>query len=115
VVLLPAIGDLPAIRKALGFARVTSHHFCSFCTLHKSDIENLDSGAWKLQKGTEVIVAAEQWCQALTRKKQEFIFKNHGVRWSSLHQLLYCDPVQHTVLGIMCKGITWWCPEHAQL
>jgi len=45
VVLLPAIGDLPAIRKALGFARVTSHHFCSFCTLHKSDIENLNSGA----------------------------------------------------------------------
>jgi len=60
VVLLPAIDDLLAICKALGFARVTSHHFCSFCILHKSDIENLNSGAWKLRKGTEVIAAAEQ-------------------------------------------------------
>jgi len=60
VVLLPAIGDLPAICKALGFAGVISYHFCSFCILHKSDIENLNSGAWKLQKGTEVIAAAEQ-------------------------------------------------------
>jgi len=48
VVLLPAIGDLSAIHKALGFTGATSHHFCSFCTLHKSDIENLDSRAWKL-------------------------------------------------------------------
>jgi len=45
VVLLPVIGDLPAICKALGFARVMSRHFCFFCTLHKSDIKNLDSGA----------------------------------------------------------------------
>lgn len=93
VVLLPAIGDLLTIHKALGFAGVTSHHFCSFYTLHKSDIENLDSGAWKLWKGTEVIAVVEQWCQALTKKKQEFIFKKHSICWSSLHQLLYCDLV----------------------
>ena len=31
---LPAIGDLLAIRKALGFAGIRSHHFCSFCNLH---------------------------------------------------------------------------------
>jgi len=93
VVLLPAIGDLLTICKALGFTGVTSHHFCSFYTLHKSDIENLDSGAWKLRKGTEVIAVVEQWCQALTKKKQEFIFKKHSICWSSLHQLLYCDLV----------------------
>jgi len=115
VVLLPAIGDLLTIHKALGFAGVTSHHFCSFYTLHKSDIENLDSGAWKLRKGTEVIAAAEQWCQALTKKKLEFIFKKHGVRWSSLHQLLYRDPVQHTVLGIMHNWLEGVLQHHAQL
>ena len=93
VVLLPAIGDLLTICKALGFTGVTSHHFCSFYTLHKSDIENLDSGAWKLWKGTEVIAVVEQWCQVLTKKKQEFIFKKHSICWSSLHQLLYCDLV----------------------
>jgi len=59
VVLLLAIGNLPAIHKVLGFARVISHYFCSFCTLHKSNIENLNSGAWKLQKETEVIIAVE--------------------------------------------------------
>jgi len=79
VVLLPAIGNLPVIHKVLGFAGVMSHYFCSFCTLHKYDIENLDSRAWKLWKETEVIAVAEQWCQALTKKRQEFIFKKHSV------------------------------------
>ena len=115
VVLLPAIGDLLTIHKALGFAGVTSHHFCSFYTLHKSDIENLDSGAWKLRKGIEVIAVVEQWCQVLTKKKQEFIFKKHGVCWSSLHQLLYRDPVQHTVLGIMHNWLEGVLQHHAQL
>ena len=33
-VVLPAIGDLLAMRKALSFVRVMSHNFCLFCMLH---------------------------------------------------------------------------------
>jgi hypothetical protein len=31
--ILCGIGDLLAIRKAMGFAGVSSHNFCSFCSL----------------------------------------------------------------------------------
>jgi len=41
--ILVLIGDLPAIRKALEFAGIAFlYHFCSFCSLGKSDSESLD-------------------------------------------------------------------------
>lgn len=101
VAILPAIGDLPAIRKALGFAGVASHHMCTFCDIRKLDIEELDTSRWKARIGVNVIAAAEKWRQASTKKQRKVIFDKYGVRWSSLHQLSYRDPVQHTVLGIM--------------
>jgi len=59
--ILVLIGDLPAIRKALGFAGIVSlHHFCSFCSLGRSDIENLNVDLWRPQIGLEVIVATEE-------------------------------------------------------
>ena len=60
VALLPAIGDLPAICKAFGFAGVMFYHFCSFYTLYKSDIGNLNSETWKPRNGREVIIAVAQ-------------------------------------------------------
>jgi len=100
--ILVLIGDLPAIRKALGFARIASfHHFCSFCSLGRSDIESLDVDLWRPQIGLEVIAAAEEWKQVLTKKRCTELFKRNNMQWSSLHQLSYQDPVKHTVLGIM--------------
>jgi hypothetical protein len=43
---LPVIGDLMAICKALGFAGIRSHNFCSFCDLRYSNIDCLDSNLW---------------------------------------------------------------------
>ena len=63
---LPAIGVL-AIRKALGFAGISSHNFCSFCDLLQVDIDNLDPHSWKLHVGVEVRAVAEQWQQAVTK------------------------------------------------
>jgi hypothetical protein len=42
VAILAGIGDLLAMRKALGFAGVTSHNFCSFCKLLKANIDDLN-------------------------------------------------------------------------
>ena len=47
VAVLPAIGDLMAIRKALGFAGIAVHNFCSFCDLQLSQIDVLDPRKWK--------------------------------------------------------------------
>jgi hypothetical protein len=99
--ILPGIGDLLAIRKAMGFAGVTSHNFCSFCDLRYSDINSLDHAKWWPRVGLEVVKAALEWKEATTKKTRKEIFDKHGVRWSSLHRLAYRNPVQHTVLGLM--------------
>jgi hypothetical protein len=99
--ILPGIGDLLAIRKAMGFAGVMSHNFCSFCDLRYSDINSLDYANWHPRVGLEVLKAALEWKEATTKKTRKEIFDKHGVRWSSLHRLAYRNPVQHTVLGLM--------------
>ena len=98
---LARIGDLLAIRKALGFAGVASHHFCTFCKLLHEDKENLDYLSWEQRSGPETLLAANRWKNATTKKERKAILKEHGVRWSALHRLPYGDSVQHTLLGIM--------------
>lgn len=101
VAVLARIGDLLAMRKALGFAGVASHHFCSFCKLLHEDKGDLDYLSWEPRSGSETLSAANKWKNATTKKEREAIFKEHGVRWSALHRLPYGDSVQHTLLGIM--------------
>ena len=38
VAVVPLVCDLPALRKVAGFASHSSNHFCSFCYLKKSAI-----------------------------------------------------------------------------
>ena len=114
VAVLPAIGDLLALRKALGFAGISSHNFCSFCHLRLEDIDNLDIGSWKMRVGVDVLAASEQWRQATTKVRRKELFSEHGVRYSSLHQLLYRDPVRHTVLGLMHNWIGGILQHHAR-
>jgi hypothetical protein len=59
---LPAIGDLLAMRKALGFAGVaSSNYFCSFCSLRRSDIGSLDYASWTARLGEDILLASKQW------------------------------------------------------
>src|SRR6266508_1516021 len=71
---LPAIGDLLAMRKALGFAGVTSHNFCSFCMLRRSGIEDLDYQTWKPRIGADVYAVGQEWKKATKKKKRKEIF-----------------------------------------
>lgn len=113
--MLPAIGDLLTMRKALGFAGVGSlAHFCSFCLLHKNDIEETDIHLFVSCIGTDMCAAAEQWRTSMTKKEQKKIFEKKGVRWSSLNHLSYCDPVKHTVLGLMHNWIEGIPQYHVQ-
>ncbi|PPR01986.1 hypothetical protein CVT24_011113 [Panaeolus cyanescens] len=113
--ILAALGDLLAMRKALGFAGVGSNaHFCSFCHLHKDDIEELDVHLFIPRIGSEVIASATRWRNATTKKARNEIFARHGVRWSSLHLLHYRDPVKHTVLGVMHNWIEGVLQHHVR-
>lgn len=87
--ILPVIGDLMAIRKALGFAGVRSHNFCSFCNLRHADMDCLDPNFWTLRDGATVRLAAEQWRQAQTKVRRKEIFDEHGVCYSSMQKLHY--------------------------
>lgn len=112
---LPAIGDLLAMRKALGFAGVASlAHFCSFCCLHKKDIESTDIASFTPRNGTDVRAWAELWRTATTKKERNKLFKLHGVRWSSMNALTYRDPVKHTVLGVMHNWIEGVLQHHVR-
>ncbi|KAF4616061.1 hypothetical protein D9613_006378 [Agrocybe pediades] len=113
--ILAAIGDLLAIKKALGYAGTASHNFCSFCTLRRADIDNLDYENYRLRVGVEVLSAAVDWKTASTKTRREQIFKKHGVRWSSLHRLVYRDPVRHTVLGMMHNWLEGVLQHHARI
>lgn len=116
VAVLPAIGDLLTMCKALGFAGVGSdRHFCSFCHLHKNDIEELDTSKFVPRSGTEARAAAQSWHDAATKGAKEEIFKKNGVRWTSLHLLTYRDPVKHTTLGMMHNWIEGVLQHHARV
>lgn len=112
---LARIGDLLAMRKAMGFAGVTSHHFCSFCKLLYAERADIDHENWDERTGQEVLEAALEWKQASTKKRRKEIFKEHGVRWSSLHALPYGDPVRHTVLGVMHNWLEGVLQHHARV
>lgn len=113
--LLARIGDLLAIRKALGFAGVASHHFCSFCKLPHAHMDNLDYLSWEPRTGPEVLAAAKKWKEATTKTQRKELFALHGVRWSSLHGLPYGDPVQHTLLGIMHNWMEGILQHHSRV
>jgi hypothetical protein len=112
---LAAIGDILAMRKALGFAGPASHHFCSFCTLRRADMDNLDYKSYQLRVGVDVRAAAEKWRSATTKKERDALFAKYGVRWSSLHRLIYRDPVRHTMLGVMHNWIEGVLQHHARV
>ncbi|RDX40505.1 hypothetical protein OH76DRAFT_1322602, partial [Lentinus brumalis] len=44
--IIPLVCDLPALRKAAGFAGHMANCFCSFCELRKDKINNLDRSTW---------------------------------------------------------------------
>jgi hypothetical protein len=69
------------------------------------DIEVLDSSLWRNRVGVNVVADATEWRNATTKKDRNRIFKDKGVRWSSLYRLSYRDPVQHTMLGVMHNWI----------
>jgi hypothetical protein len=115
IAILLVIADLLAVCKALGFTSVTSHHFCSFCTLQHSNIESLDTTSWELWAGPRVRAAAQEWQQAPTKKAQKLLIDRNGIRWTPLHELFYRDPVQHTVLGVMHNWLEGILQHHTRV
>ncbi len=100
--LVPVICDLPAARQLMAFASHSSNHFCCYCGLEKSDLDNLDISTWPpgIKTREEYIALAEQWRDASLAQRVK-LFEKHGVRYSELLRLPYWDPVKFVVIDSM--------------
>ncbi len=99
-VIIPLICDLPALRKTAGFAGHSSTHFCSFCLLKRSNINNL-SRPWPCRTWQEHVDIASHWRDAKTEAERKKIFDTHGLRWSEMLRLPYWDPTRYAVVDAM--------------
>jgi hypothetical protein len=96
-----AVSDLPASRKVHGFAGHSAHKFCAICHLTKDQIRDFNPASWKKRDCTEHRAAAEAWRDASTQAGQKSLFKENGVRWSSMLKLPYWDPTKFVVVDSM--------------
>ena len=100
-VLVPIVSDMLAARQAGGFASATATNFCTCCNLKIQDIENLDRRTWPERDAVEHIRLARHWREAETLEEQDSIFKINGIRWSSLLDLPYWNPILFTAIEPM--------------
>ncbi|OSC96416.1 hypothetical protein PYCCODRAFT_1334666, partial [Trametes coccinea BRFM310] len=98
---IPLVCDLPALRKAAGFAGHGANNFCSFCRLQKCDIHNLDRASWKRFTREEHLKHAKRWKDAPTEAERNRLFKKYGLRWSEILRLPYWDPTKFALVDAM--------------
>lgn len=109
--LLPFFGDLPALRRTLGFASCNHNLFCSFCYLKKKDIVNLESNTWVRQTAEDHKYWSDQWKNAENDKMRDGILKSKGFRYSVLSDLEYWDVVSFQTVDLMHNlllGLLHW-------
>jgi hypothetical protein len=121
-----AVCDLPAARKAFGFASHGHRIFCPNCNawhdvdpqtgkavcrlqtlLGRTDFEN-----WSRRDCDILRAAAEAWRDAPTSAEQERLFEENGVRWSEFWRLPYWNPVRMLVVDAMHCLLEGLCRNH---
>ena len=100
---IPLVCDLPAARKAAGYASHSAKaHFCSFCSLSKDSINQIHNRSlWGYRSYAEHLRLASAARNAAALKTRLEIFQNHGIRWSELLRLPYWDPTRFTMVDAM--------------
>lgn len=99
--IVPLVADLPAGRKASGFASHSANIFCNFCRLHMSDITNLDVGSWFRRSRADHYAAALRHRDAPNVKMRTEAFQTDYTRWSELLRLPYWDPTKFVIIDPM--------------
>ncbi|PIL35041.1 hypothetical protein GSI_02828 [Ganoderma sinense ZZ0214-1] len=100
--IIPLVCDLPALRKAAGFSGHSASLFCSFCSLLKQDMSNVDRSTWPKRPDWKThLFIAREWRDAGSEHERRAIFDSHGIRWSELYRLEYWDPTQFALVDMM--------------
>lgn len=122
---VPVIADLPALRKAAGFASHSAKRFCSFCTQIIANKADFDVASWGHRTWAEHKQLAEQWLNAPSQAERKKEWTAHQLRWSEFLRLEYWDPTKFAVLDAMhnlllnnlsrhCRDIWGMDSEHTQ-
>lgn len=94
--------DLPAARKCSQSAGHSSHFLCTRCNCyHKSTVGRSDCENWSIQDCTILRQRAAQWKAATSRKSQDLLFSQTGIRWTELWRLPYWNPTRMLVVDPM--------------
>lgn len=99
--MVPLVCDLPALRKAGGFAGHSATKFCSFCQLPKQRMDDLNRSQWDRYSRDEHLRFATEWLNAPSEAARDAIFKKRGIRWSELLRLEYWDPTRFALVDAM--------------
>lgn len=100
-----ALGPVPCdldAGRAVGGCTSHSHTLCcSFCFIHKNNLQNLDHKNWQERKAEDHRQSAEQWKAATNAKDRKALKDHNGVYWTPLVRLTYWDPVYDLVIDTM--------------
>ncbi|MBW0561055.1 hypothetical protein O181_100770 [Austropuccinia psidii MF-1] len=108
--LLPLIGNLVAIHKAVGFGSHPANQFCSWFKGEANNLPLLKTVTFPI--GMEVIEEAQAWKGEKSVSLQEPIHKKTGVWWSELNRIPYQIPNMHIALGLMHNWLEGVLCEH---
>ncbi|PLW07026.1 hypothetical protein PCASD_23642 [Puccinia coronata f. sp. avenae] len=109
--LMPFFADLPALRRALGFAGHNARRMCSYCLIEKKDIKNFDTQSWPRRTLADHRYWANQSREAKNPQAKAKILSEHGVRYSVLLELPYWNILEYHVVDAMHNlllGILKW-------
>jgi len=80
---------------------VTAHYFCTFCDLDIDDLDILDPAEWPAKNTDHIRYVAHMYKDAPSESKQHELFQAYGLRWSSLLDLPYWNPVLYAIIDSM--------------
>jgi hypothetical protein len=110
--LVALVCDLPAARKAAGFAAHSHHHFCSICHCTRAQGYGGTDLRWRRRTNAECRVYADRYNKARNEKERQSIFDASGLRWSELLRLPYFDIAQFVVVDAMHNLFLGLIKEH---
>ncbi|EFP90469.1 uncharacterized protein PGTG_16056 [Puccinia graminis f. sp. tritici CRL 75-36-700-3] len=75
--------------------------FCSFCLLHKKDLEETDQTKFPVRSNEQHLLHAKEWLALDSYKGRQSFMKKYSARWSVLNELPYWRPVDHCSIELM--------------
>ncbi|MBW0519397.1 hypothetical protein O181_059112 [Austropuccinia psidii MF-1] len=81
------IGDIVAIRKITEFISNSGSGLCSFCTIHKDHIEDIETDIWPSRNLPSHKRYVDSWLNFSTVTEKASFFKEKGVGYSILEDL----------------------------